>query len=148
MRFSILIIGLLLGGSALADTVIRCRTIVAGAFPNTAKEVNALDLISYVDHFSLTNTLAMKLDSSDSSTIFTREFIKVDRQTQMRFVAKKENRKSQQVWIHIDRSPREARETRTFQGILFIAKPRIEKSEFPNELNQNDIETLNFECNI
>jgi hypothetical protein len=147
MRFTFLIIGLLLGGTALAETVIRCRTITAGAFPNNAAEVNSLDFISYVDHFSLTNTFAIKIDSSNIPTVFTRESIKVDRQTQLRFVAKKDNLISQQVWVHIDRSPREARETRTFQGTLFIAKPRIEKLEFPNQLNQNEIETLNFECN-
>ncbi|MFP5492442.1 MAG: hypothetical protein ACLGG0_13140 [Bacteriovoracia bacterium] len=147
MRTLLLIVGLL-WGTAWAETVIRCRQGAPGFYPNDAEQVRAIDAISYVSHFSLSNFLALRIETSGKPIVFTRETLAADRQAHLRFISKQKNNRFIQAWMHLDRNPRQVIETRAFKGVLFISNARKDKAEYPADLPKKDMSTYNFECSF
>lgn len=144
MRSLIAILGIIWGGLAFADTVVNCRQAPAGIYPNNAN-VRSLEFISYVDHFSLANMLAMKIESDTGKTTYAREWMRTDRNTQMRFDAKRQG-KNLLSWVNIDRTPRQVINTRAFVGVLFVSEVIDEKVDQPSQLPGTKIRSFNFEC--
>ncbi len=144
MRSLIVILAVIWGGAVFADTVVNCRQAPAGIYPNNAN-VRALEFISYVDHFSLANMLAMRIESDAGKTTYAREWMRADRNTQMRFDAKRQG-KNLLSWVSIDRTPRQVINTRTFVGVLFVSEAVTEKVDQPNQLPAAKIRSFNFEC--
>ena len=144
----LLVIITLMWGSAWADTVLRCRKLPAGIYPNSAHSVQTIDLITYVNHFSLANMMAIKLESDDGEMVFTRQSIHVSNNTKIKMIQRMTHSRFRQAWLLIDKTPRLALSTRVFKGVLFISEPiRNEVSE-PSDLPNGSVGTLNFECAI
>jgi hypothetical protein len=138
----------LLWGSAWAETVIRCRQAAPGFYPNNAEQIRAIEAISYVSHFSLSNFLALKIEMNGKPIFFTRESLESDRQAHLKFISMQKNNRFIQVWAHLDRNPRQVIQTRTFKGVLFISNLRNERAESPAELPKKEVSTYNIECSF
>ncbi len=135
-------------GSAWADTSIRCRQLPGAIYPNSAKNIQTLNLISYVNHFSLANMMAMQIDTDVGDLSFGRQSIEVTNTTNIKLIQKTTNTKFRLAWLLIDRTPRLALSTRTFKGVLFISEPTKNNVNKPADLPQGSISTHNFECSI
>jgi hypothetical protein len=144
----LLIIFTLIGGSAWADTVLRCRKLPAGIYPNSAKSIQTIDLVTYVNHFSLANMMAMKLETDSGELVFGRQSIKVSSTTQIKMIQKLTQSRFRLSWLLIDRTPRLALSTRVFKGVLFISEPTRNDVSEPSDLPNGSVKTLNFECAI
>ncbi len=147
MRFLLLTITLICS-SAWADTAIRCRQLQGGAYPNSAKNIQTLSLLTYINHFSLANMMVMKLETDTDELVFSRQLIEVTNTTSIRMVQKSPNQKFKLAWLLIDRTPRNAFTTRMFKGVLFISEPLKEIVNQPSDLPLGSVKTYNFECSI
>lgn len=144
----LLVIITLMWGSAWADTVLRCRQMPAGIYPNSAKSIQAIDLMTYVNHFSLASMMAMKLETDSEDLIFGRQNIRISNTTQIKMTQKLTQAHFRLAWLLIDRSPRLALSTRAFKGVLFISEPLQSDVNEPSDLPHGSVGTLNFECAI
>lgn len=134
---------------AQADSTADCKQIAAGAFPNNATEVQNLELISYADHFSLTNMLAMRIDLGREKITFNREYLRSDAQsTKAGFIIRKSSSEVRQAWLQLDRTPRKAIEDRSFKVILFLSKSLNKRVDLPATISSQEIATLNLECSF
>ena len=147
MRLLILVIALVCG-SAWSDTSIRCRQLPGGLYPNSAKNIQTLNLVSYVNHFSLANMMAMQLDTDKGEIFFGRQSIEVTSTTNVKMLQKTANSKFRIAWLLIDRTPRIALTTRAFKGVLFLSDAVKQDVRMPSELPSGSVNTFNFECTI
>ncbi|MCE3013738.1 MAG: hypothetical protein LW878_11795 [Proteobacteria bacterium] len=147
MKFLLIVMALFFG-SALADTSIRCSQLPGAIYPNSAKNIQSLSLVSYVNHFSLANMMAMQIETDSGEIAFGRQTIEVTNTTNVKLIQKTTNTKFKIAWLLIDRTPRIALNTRYFRGVLFISGPLTQNVNKPSELSQGSVETFNFECAI
>ena len=122
--------------------------MAAGIYPNSAKDIQTLDLITYVNHFSLANMMAMKLETDSGPMVFGRQRIQVSNVTKIKMIQKLPPSQTRIAWLLIDRTPRLALSTRVFRGVLFVSKPLSTEIGEPSDLPQGSVSTLNFECAI
>lgn len=137
-----------MSGLAWGDTSIRCHQIPGGIYPNSAKSIQNLNLVSYVNHFSLANMMVMQLDTDSGEVSFGRQFIDVTSSTNIKMIQKTSQSSFQLAWLLIDRTPRIALTTRLFRGVLFISVPVKQNVNKPHELPPGSVSTFNFECLI
>ena len=148
MKLLILIITLTVG-SAWADTALRCRELPSALYPSNASFVRSLELITYVNHFSLTTLMAMKLETDSGELLFTRDGNPViNTTTQIKMIQKMNQSRFKLAWLLIDRTPRLAMSTRTFKGVLFVSEPLMYFVDQPSDLEPGTVKTLNFDCSF
>jgi len=146
MRTLLIIVGLL-WGTAWADTVVRCRLLKPTPGSNHAKEIRSIDLISYVNHFSLSNLLSMRVERDRDELVFSRDASTTTANTTvLRFQTPVRNGKLHQAWIVVDRSPRQVIESRYFKASIFISDARAQKVLELNDPANNGLKVAPIDC--
>jgi hypothetical protein len=97
----VLLILALISGSAFADTSIRCSQMPGAIYPNSAKDIQSLTLVSYVNHFSLANMMAMQIDTDSGELAFGRQSIEVTNTTNIKMIQKSTNTKFKIAWLNL-----------------------------------------------
>lgn len=132
---------LLVASNTWAGTQAECE-LVEGIFPNSTTSIESLRFETLVDVFSIFNARAISFDFKNTPMRFIRSEFKVDRQTKLMYLMKEEDKTVMSARILLDRTPRQAKLSREFNGIMHL----MVENENGTTAEDAEIFIYNFYC--